>query len=614
MPADAPPQGFELEPPPEQMKGILRKPAMAGSNILSGFVSAMSPFAASALDPSGTGIGVSDEYRDLAPQMPGIAQQQAKDLANIPSLQPQGEFEKNIAAGSQGIGQAIPYLATGGGILPTLAAGAGGGIGGRYGEKVGAALGYPQTGSATGSFFGGLGGGTIGNLANKVYHAATSQFMPLGEAYKETGIPMIMTGDISGSKSLQTIQAGAAKALGGSGRTHEMAGEVLDAFKNSTEDTAAALGQSSTVQELGDKVQSAGKTWLDDFKTASSAAQKAADAAVGPTSPVTLSDTQRLLGQIKASAGGNPQAEAFLKSPLAGDIQGIIDAAPAGPWGGPNAPWSTVRAIRSRVGEYLENPALIADAGATQAKRIYGSLTTDLRGTAASNPTALAMFDAANKQTAAGHQFIENTLTPLMNKEAPQAAQSILSSLHSGDQTIGALRSEMPQIADEVAAFKLRDMAAATSGAQNAAGTAVSPGSFLTDWNKLAPEAKAALYQDPKIASKINALARVSESIKETAKMANTSGTAHQAALLSIGIPAAEGARQGYEVAGIPGLFAGGLAGGGLLPATGRGLSWLGANRALAPLLAARGNTLGPGQSGLLGILAGAKQPGLLGP
>ena len=623
----------DAQPDAPQMTGIKRPFAMAGSNLLSGIVSAMAPFASSALDPTGMGSpqdlepmrspSVTDlatgkpplpSYADLATQLPGVAQQQASDLANIPSLKPKGETEENIAAASRGVGQALPFLPLGGGVLPTLAAGAGGGVGGRYGEKVGDYLGYPKTGAVLGSFLGGAGAGSAAGGLNKVYNAATSQFMPLGEAYKEAGVPMIMTGDVSGSPSLQTIQAGASKALGGAGRTHEAGAEVLDAFNHSAESTAAQLGNSSTVQELGDKVQAAGKGWIDNFKQTSNAAQSAVDQQVGAQTPVIMSATQQLLGDIKSKAAGNPELERFLTSPLAADVNKVVEAAPQGPWGGPAAPWSAARALRSRIGEYLENPGLIADAGSAQAKRIYGALTTDLRGTAAANPAALSAFDSANAQTTAGHQFIENTLSPLMNKSSPQAAQSILSSLNSGDQTIGQLRQQMPQIANEVGAFKLRDMAAATAGQQNAAGNAVSPASFLTDWSKMAPEAKAALYQDPAVASKINALARISDSIKQTAKMANTSGSTHQAALLSVPLLGIEGAAKGYEMGGFPGAVGGALSGGLLMPATGRGLSYLGANRWLAPLLAAQGKTLGPGQSGLLGILSGARQPDLLAP
>jgi hypothetical protein len=92
----------------------------------------------------------------------------------------------------------------------------------------------------------------------------------------------------------------------------------------------------------------------------------------------------------------------------------------------------------------------------------------------------------------------------------------------------------MPAATDDLAAFKLRDMALATPGAAGRTGAETSVGSFLTDLNRLRQQSPAgfrALFADPEVARKIDAMATVADTMKETAKRANTSGTGPYMAL-----------------------------------------------------------------------------------
>ncbi len=86
-------------------------------------------------------------------------------VANRPDLQPQTPREKLEAAGAQGVGAAIPMLATGGaaglpGAARTLAQGAGGGVGGYLGGEAGEAVGGTP-GRLIGSVAGGVLGGSM---------------------------------------------------------------------------------------------------------------------------------------------------------------------------------------------------------------------------------------------------------------------------------------------------------------------------------------------------------------------------------------------------------------------------------------------------------------------
>lgn len=516
-------------------------------------------------------------------------------MVDRPDLVPQGAREETEAAAAQGVGQALPFAMTGGvgAAAPMLLGGAGQGIGSHYGEKVGASLGYPKTGAFVGGLAGGVGAQSLGGLGIRGVNQATGNLGPKAQAYQDAGVPLNFTDNTKAA-------AYSSQSLGGAGRTQALARQESDVFGKSVNDTASSLGQASSLQELGDNAQQAATQWIGAFKQMSSAAHEKVSGMVGASAPVTPSATKTVLADITSSGGGNPAAESFLKSGIAKDMESVIAGAPNGV-----IPWQTARALRSRIGEYLENPQLIADAGTSQAKRLYGALTDDLRATAAqsSNPNAPKLFDLSNSFTKQGHAFIEDTLAPILNKSSPEAASWIVNSAKNGDQVVGPLRSEIPKLADDVASFKLRDMALAPNGKQNASGTTVSPGSFLTDWNALSPEAKSALYSNPAVAKKIEALASIADDVKSRQALMNHSNTAHHGALTMMGLAAMEGGAKGYESGGLTGAAIGGAIGGAGIPAGNYAYSLLGANRPLARLMAAKGPPM-PTATG--GLLAGA--------
>lgn len=513
---------------------------------------------------------------------------------------PQTTAGQYAQAGTQGAVAALPFAASAAAALPTLAAGAGGGTGGVLGRDIGEKYGHPLIGEAVGGVAGGLAGQGLGTIATKGANALAGNYGELAQAYKDAGVPLNFTPNHSAA-------AYSSQSLGGSGRTLALAKQEVDAFGKSIGDTASGLGGSTSLQELGDVAQNQGKQWLTGFKANSNAIHGAVDSAVGQAAPVAPTATSQVLSDIAGKGGGNQAATTFLKSGLAKDMETIVSSAPGG-----TLPWQTVRALRSRVGEYLENPQLIADAGQAQAKRLYGALTQDLKTTAAasSNPDAARLFDLANNYTSKGHDFIDNVLAPIMSKDAPSAAQTILSSANRGDQMVGPLRQNIPGLADEIGAFKLRDMAAATAGKQNAAGNAISPASFLTDWNKLSPEAKSALYADPAVAKKIDALAKISENVKSRLALLNTSNTAPHGAVTAMALAALEGGKSGYDLYGIPGALAGAATGVGAIPAFNYGYSMLGANRPLARFMGAQGANAGYGPT----VAAALNNRGLLAP
>jgi hypothetical protein len=166
-----------------------------------------------------------------------------------------------------------------------------------------------------------------------------------------------------------------------------------------------------------------------------------------------------------------------------------------------------------------------------------------------------------------------------------QAATNAFSGSANGGTTLQAIRQQMPQAADELAAFKLRDMGLANAGQQNATATRLSPGTFVTDSAKLSPQAADALFgTDPALAQRVQDLATVGGSMKGTERFMNNSNTgAHGAAthIMAAPIAAMEGAVRGHEFGGWPGAAAG-LIGGAAAPFA---PSWLAGRLTTSPML-----------------------------
>jgi hypothetical protein len=224
---------------------------------------------------------------------------------------------------------------------------------------------------------------------------------------------------------------------------------------------------------------------------------------------------------------------------------------------GQSMPWQQAQALRSAIGQVMGVPEIVQSVGKDQLTRAYGGISQDMRDTAtaldaryaAANlpmPSAADAFNNANKVSTDGHAFIDNTLSKIIRSNNPaqetinpdRATRSILG---SGDTTLQALRTEMPAAANELGAYKLRDMALATPGAAGRTGQETSVGSFLTDLNRMRqqmPGGFRALFSDPAVARRIDALATVADTMKETAKRANVSGTGPYMALGEAGTAA----------------------------------------------------------------------------
>jgi hypothetical protein len=260
-------------------------------------------------------------------------------------------------------------------------------------------------------------------------------------------------------------------------------------------------------------------------------------------------------------------------------------------------PWQAVAAVRTAIGEKIQSPMLISDTSQAALKRLYGGITQDMKSTAQnidSNavqaagdlaydgainsgldeeaaqeakdqatqkaqdaPGALALFNNANNYTKTGHQFLADHLNGILQATNPeQATQFALAQARLGGSRLAALQSAMPQQFGNLAAYQMRALA----------GGEESPVSFNTALNgkrpAISPEAQSVMFGNPAVSQPFQDLQTVGHAMKETAKKANSSGTAaHETRGFGKLLTAIELSRQGREIAGTPGAVAGGALG-----------------------------------------------------
>jgi hypothetical protein len=597
-----------------------------------------------------TDVGLPGDIAELA-GMGGYlptSQQAVSGLQRmVPSLPtPQTPGERILEAGAQGAGGALPLgvlgavpAAVGGGGGAALASAAGraaiqGAAMGAGGEAGGQEFGPP--GRAVGSLLGVLGGGAAAGAVGRAGSALAGTTNPTTAAYDALGIKPRLAGDLSGSGFLQGMQATALRAPGGEAARQALE-NAQDDFGGALENIAGPLGKSATLQDAGSALQQGARDWFGRWRTAQENAWDAVSNKVmqpqpsgipmpgGP--PVSMSGVDQELSRTQSMLPNAPELAGIMQDPVFARLQTALgkDVDPTGA-----LPWQDARNLRTLVGEKLDQSLLSGDQSSAAWRRIYGQLSDSL-GVTARYMGAGNEWANANQITSQGHNFVDNVLSRIIDSKNPaqtsippeNAAAFALGGAPRGGSVLQQIRDQMPDAADELAAYKLRDMATAKPAYQNAEGDAISPGSYLTGYSRLSDAAKAALFNDPEVAAGARNLATVAGSMRDTwQKFGNPSGTAgalmHGAgAGVGGAVGAAEGARSGYEEGGIGGAIKGGLAGaiagtvtGGVLPyATGQGASLLTTSRpalGLARYLAAPSALAVPRAAGWGGLIGGA--------
>lgn len=380
--------------------------------------------------------------------------------------------------------------------------------------------------------------------------------------------------------------------------------EALTGLQAKTNEAAALASPNRGSLESGVAIQDGIKSFRDAFKQKQALLYDGLDAYIPGGTPTNVANTKAVLGQLNADIPGAPELSKQFKNSRIMSIEDAIysdtsgtpripavpptlspilgangqpipmssgqAAIPAGPSTN-TLPFEAVKKTRTLVGNEIADNSLISSVPRSKWNPLYGALTQDL-GVAATQagPKAEGAFSRANDYTRSGMQRLDR-VAPFANKDAPEQSFQLLGrTLGDNVSTLQAVKKTLPEGArGTVAGTVIEKLGTANPGAQNEAGSVWSPETFLTNWNKMKPEARAELFSgfpnSAQVMADVSAVAKSTATMRDSSKLwANPSGTAaNLAARGTIGAVLGGGIASlgGLLNPAVPALAAGGLLG-----------------------------------------------------
>lgn len=367
--------------------------------------------------------------------------------------------------------------------------------------------------------------------------------------FKNGGVDAPSAGLASGNGFIQGVENLLAQTPGSTGvfqRSKDAMVNGMQAKAGSIRDSISPIYGSL---EAGGAIQKdISGTFRDHFKQTQQKLYGKLDSHIPADTKVPVQTTADTLGVLTAGIDGAPNlGQRFINGRIS-DINSALkldtglSQSPGphstpfgGPWmpnTNPQLPYKAVSKLRSQVGKELESNSLVADVPRSQWKQLYGSLSQDIGGAAATaGPQATQAWNRANGYTKKGITRLED-LQKLSDSPTPEGAYTSLeNSLKTGPTAYERVRNVVtPATRQKVAATIINDMGSATPGQQGAAGTDFSPKTFLTNYNKLDPKGRAALFTrlpgGKQHAENLADIAKTAEMIGQGSKVwANPSGT-----------------------------------------------------------------------------------------
>lgn len=296
-------------------------------------------------------------------------------------------------------------------------------------------------------------------------------------------------------------------------------GEVEGAFSR----IVSGIGKSLNPYEAGTALQSGLKGFVKNFK--SRAGQMFERVPIKAEARVPATNTVSAIEDAKAVFAENPELAKRLGLTNWDSVSREIAAN--------NISWSALKQFRTEIGEAIgKSTGALSDTSTGRLKQLYGALTADMEAAArAAGPDAFNAWQRANNFYRSGAQRIERSLDKTITAENPERAFEAFAALTKADRSsaditrMRQIRASLPRDDwNDVAASIVDRLGKARPGAQGAAGDTFSPGTFLTEWNKLAPDAKRLLLQGDTLAE-LDKLAKVAEGIKAANLERNFSNT-----------------------------------------------------------------------------------------
>lgn len=344
----------------------------------------------------------------------------------------------------------------------------------------------------------------------------------------------------------QATESFLAKFPGSAGRIAKTAKNQVDDVAARVEKIADDLSPRATAERAGRAVEigiSGRGGFIDRFQAQATKLYDDVDNHVNVNGPTPLQNTSRLLTATTTPVKGAEKTSQLLSSKFLDDVSQALntDLATASQRGVNGLPYSAIKALRSRVGEKINNLSLIDDATKGDLKRLYGALSDDLTAYAQTQgPNAVRSTTRANDFYRAGINRVEAIESVVNKNGGPEKVfNAVVSGTKEGATVLRTvMKSLKPDEQKSVTAAIIRRLGKATPGQQDASGEAFSINTYLTNWARLSPEARSVLFGrfGSRFSKNIKALSDFAGNVREGSNVfRNPSGTGQAVSLQTVG-------------------------------------------------------------------------------
>lgn len=299
-----------------------------------------------------------------------------------------------------------------------------------------------------------------------------------------------------------------------------------------------SIGTASNVAGAGEKLQEGLQGFVGRFKQTAEKFFNVVDQRIPQDRRFPVSATAARIEDAKAIFEGNPELAQRLGL---NSWDAIVAEAQAN-----GVTWPALKQFRSSIGEAIGNlesgkqGGSLSSENLSRLKSLYGALTEDMEAAARSvGDDAYTAWRRANNYYKGGAERIERSLDQTIRADNPERAFVAFQNLLSEGRTTSDI-TRVRQIKASLNRDEWSDVAASivdrlgrpAAGQQNAAGDAFSPAVFLTNWNKMDPEARRLLMPED-VRIEFEKLAEVAGAMKAANLERNFSNTGTAAGWLA---------------------------------------------------------------------------------
>lgn len=383
------------------------------------------------------------------------------------------------------------------------------------------------------------------------------------KTFEDAGAGTPTVGQATQGRGGRAIESGLAKTPGAAGRIVAKAESEAAGMSTKVEDMAAQLAARSGAAPAGRQIKAGLDHFVDDFTEKSGQLYDQVDQYIPKDTRVDVSNTRDTMAKLNSDIPGAPNLSKWFKNSKIQGIEGALKADTSGmtaveadmpifslamlktlPYTDAERktivsgfdegklPYEALKKLRTLVGHEISDSTIASDVPKSKWKPLYAALSQDMGNAArTAGPEADRSFVRASNYYRSGIKRLEDTLQPVMGKGDPEDIfNAALSGTKEGATTLQGVMKSLPDESRKVvAATAMRRLGLATPGKQNDLGETFSTESFLTNWNKLHPDAKAVLFSTlpRQMKGDLDQIAKVASNIREGSKVfANPSGTA----------------------------------------------------------------------------------------